>query len=53
MAKKHIKTLESIYEDLIRGILKAHEKAPNKLLYNENGETPIQWVLKQKIVWTS
>ena len=48
ITKKQIKTLESIDEDLLRGILKAHSKTPKEFLYLETGATPIQWILRQR-----
>ena len=50
ITKKQIKTLEKIYEELLRRILKIHSKTPKEFLYLETGSTPIKWILKQRRV---
>ena len=50
VTKKNIRTLESIDESLIRGILKAHSKTTREFLYLEVGATPIKWIIAQRRV---
>jgi hypothetical protein len=50
VTQKHIKSLESIDEALLRTILKAHSKTPKEFLYLETGALPLGWVLAQRRV---
>ena len=50
VTKKHIKSLEVIDQQLLRGILKAHGKTPSEFQYLETGATPIRWVIAQRRV---
>ena len=50
VTKKHIKSLEVIDQQLLRGILKAHGKTPSEFLYLETGATPIRWIIVQRRV---
>jgi hypothetical protein len=50
VTKKHIKSLEVIDQQLLRGILKAHGKTPSEFLYLETGGTPIRWIISQRRV---
>ena len=50
VTKKHIKSLEVIDQQLLKGILKAHSKTPSEFLYLETGATPIRWIVAQRRV---
>ena len=44
LTEAHVKTLQSIDEDLLRRVLKAHGKTPLEFLYLETGAVPIKWI---------
>ena len=48
LTEAHVKTLQSIDEDLLRRVLKAHGKTPLEFLYLEKGAVPIKWILAQR-----
>ena len=48
VTQKNIKTLQSIDEDFLRRIMKAHGKTPTEFLYLETGALPIQWIIAQR-----
>ena len=48
LTEAHVKTLQSIDEDLLCRVLKAHRKTPLKFLYLGTGAVPIKWILAQR-----
>ena len=50
LTNAHIAKLESIYEDLLRGIPKAHTKTPKLCLHLETGTVPWKLIIIQRRV---
>ena len=48
VTQKHIKSLESVDEALLRTILKAHSKTPMEFLYLETGALLLRWIVAQR-----
>ena len=48
LSLSEIKTLESVDEQLLRGLVKAHSKTPLEFLYLEAGANPIRFIISTR-----